>query len=257
MERKVDEAVRFMRRIMSENQSLPVVVSFSGGKDSLATLLLGLRTGVRLPILYIDTGLEFPETVRHVREVARRHGLELIVEGAPENAFDEGFKVFGPPGRDFRWCCKTNKLGPTVRAIAQHFPKGVLSFIGQRRYESESRAAKPRVWRNPWTPGQIGASPIQDWTALHVWLLIMNDGEPYNPWYDRGLDRIGCTICPASDLAELMVVERGSEGYHIWKERLEEYATDRGLPPTWVELAMWRGGRSDLHHPAMERVVSR
>jgi len=240
MDRKITEAVKFMHRIMNENNGLPAVVSFSGGKDSLATLLLGLRTGVKLPILYLDTGLEFPETLQHVHDVARRHDLRLILEEAPREAFEEGFRVFGPPGRDYRWCCKTNKLGPTVRAIAKNFPEGVLSFIGQRRYESESRAAKPRVWQNPWTPGQIGASPIQNWTALHVWLLIIGDGEPYNPWYDRGLDRIGCIMCPASDLAELKVVEDGCANYREWSEKLHGHASSRGLPTSWVELGMWR-----------------
>lgn len=239
MEKKIDEAVRFMHRVMREHD-LPAVVSFSGGKDSLATFLLGLRTGVRMPVFYIDTGLEFPQTVQHVKELAERHGSDLIVEEAPREAFEEGFRVFGPPGRDYRWCCKTNKLGPTVRAIGKHFPAGVPSFIGQRRYESESRASKPRVWSNPWTPGQVGASPIQNWTALHVWLLIMGDGEPYNPWYDRGLDRIGCFLCPASDLAELKLVEAGSEGYRRWNAALLEYAKSRGLPPEWVESGMWR-----------------
>ncbi len=240
MERKIAEAVKFMQRIMSENRGLPAVVSFSGGKDSLATLLLGLRTGVKLPILYLDTGLEFEETVQHVHDVARRHDLQLILEEAPREAFEEGLRVFGPPGKDYRWCCKTNKLGPTVHAIATNFPGGVLSFIGQRRYESESRASKPRVWQNPWTPGQIGASPIQHWTAMHVWLLIVGDGEPYNPWYDRGLDRIGCFMCPASDLAELKVVEAGCDSYRAWTEKLQTYAARRGLPPAWVELGMWR-----------------
>ncbi len=243
MERKIAEAVKFMHRVMNENAGLPAVVSFSGGKDSLATLLLGLRTDVKLPILYLDTGLEFPETLQHVHDVARRHDLRLILEEAPRGAFEEGFRVFGPPGRDYRWCCKTNKLGPTVRAIAANFPEGVLSFIGQRRYESESRAAKPRVWKNPWTPGQIGASPIQNWTALHVWLLIVGDGEPYNPWYDRGLDRIGCLMCPASDLAELKVVESGCGIYGEWSAKLHDYASSKGLPASWVELGMWRWKR--------------
>jgi phosphoadenosine phosphosulfate reductase len=239
MERKIAEGVNFMLRAMRE-RNIPAMISFSGGKDSLATFLLGTRTGKKLPLFYIDTGLEFPETVQHVREVAERHGAELIFEEAPKEAFLEGLKVFGPPGRDYRWCCKTNKLGPTVRAISKHFPSGVLSFIGQRRYESESRASKPRIWENPWTPGQIGASPIQNWTALHVWLLIMGDGEPYNPWYDRGLDRIGCYMCPASDLAELKLVEAGSEGYRSWDAVLRKRADDRGLPPEWVDCGMWR-----------------
>jgi phosphoadenosine phosphosulfate reductase len=239
MERKVDEAVRFLRRVMAEHP-LPAVVSFSGGKDSLATLLLALKVDPYIPIFYIDTGLEFPETAAHVRDIATRHVSPLIIEEAPKEAFHEGFLMFGPPGRDFRWCCKTNKLGPTVRAIGKHFPAGVLSFIGQRRYESESRASKPRVWKNPWTPGQVGASPIQNWTALHVWMLIMGEGEPYNPWYDRGLDRIGCFLCPASDLAELKLVEEGSEGYRQWIADLRAYGEERGLPPGWAEYGAWR-----------------
>jgi len=148
--------------------------------------------------------------------------------------------VFGPPGRDYRWCCKTNKLGPTVRAIMKHYPDGVLSFIGQRRYESEARSSKPRVWKNPWTPGQVGASPIQNWTALHVWLLIMAEGEAANPWYQKGLDRIGCFLCPASDLAELKLVEEGFSDFAQWTEHLRTYARSKGLPEEWVEYGAWR-----------------
>ncbi|HQA21416.1 MAG TPA: phosphoadenosine phosphosulfate reductase family protein [Methanomassiliicoccaceae archaeon] len=239
IERKVSEAVRFIQRVVKEHD-LPAMVSFSGGKDSLATLLLVKKAGLDIPIFFIDTGLEFPETVQHVKDVAARHGARLIVEQAPREAFQEGLRVFGPPGRDYRWCCKTNKLGPTVRAVMKHYPEGVLSFIGQRRYESEARASKPRVWNNPWTPGQVGASPIQNWTSLHVWVLIMSEGEDANPWYERGLDRIGCFLCPASDLAELELVKEGSPLYGDWLEALRSYARSKGLPDEWAEHGAWR-----------------
>jgi phosphoadenosine phosphosulfate reductase len=242
MRARVEEATGFISRTMAKN-ALPAIVSFSGGKDSLACLLLALDAGRRLPVFFIDTGLELPETVHHVREVAERHGLPLIVETAPSDAFFGNLKLFGPPGRDFRWCCKTNKLGPTVRAIMKHYPGGVLSFIGQRRYESEQRADKPRVWNNPWTPGQVGASPIQDWTALHVWLYIFSKGETSNPWYQRGLDRIGCYLCPASDLAELETLATGNERLREWNEYLTRFASEKGLPPEWVTYGLWRWRR--------------
>jgi phosphoadenosine phosphosulfate reductase len=124
--------------------------------------------------------------------------------------------------------------------ILGHFPNGVLSFIGQRRYESEQRSSKPKVWNNPWTPGQVGASPIQDWTALHVWLYIFSKGESHNIWYDRGLDRIGCYLCPASDLAELRLVESSCQMFDRWNEYLEVYAKSKGLSDKWLELALWR-----------------
>jgi phosphoadenosine phosphosulfate reductase len=236
---RVAEAIGFIHKVMERNP-LPAMVSFSGGKDSLVCLLLTLDAGLRLPVFFIDTGLEFPETVEYVQRIARKHDLPLIVESAPQGAFFDNLGYFGPPGRDYRWCCKTNKLGPTVQAILKHYPGGVLSFIGQRRYESEQRSEKPRVWKNPWTPGQIGASPIQEWTALHVWLYIFSKGEEYNPWYDLGLDRIGCFLCPASDLAELELVMDRTPRSQEWAAYLAQRAEEQGWPEEWLTYAMWR-----------------
>ncbi len=239
IEKRTAEAVGFIRNTI-EKHDLPAIVSFSGGKDSLATLLLTIDAGLKLPVLFVDTGLEFDETVRHVRDTCERHGLQLIEEKAPTDAFFGNLVYFGPPAKDYRWCCKTNKLGPTVGAITKNFPGGVLSFIGQRKYESEARNAKPRIWQNPWTPGQVGASPIQNWCAMHVWMYIFMRKEPYNVWYSRGLDRIGCFLCPASDLAEFDVVSGGSSRWGQWDEYLDSYMKDRGLPQEWKDYALWR-----------------
>lgn len=124
--------------------------------------------------------------------------------------------------------------------ISRNFPDGVLSFIGQRRFESEARNAKPRVWENPWTVGQIGASPIQNWSAMHVWLYIFYKKEPYNVWYTRGLDRIGCFMCPASDMADLDTVSEASTRYPQWDAYLSEYMAANGLPPEWKDYGLWR-----------------
>ena len=239
LKKRIDEATGFIKKTIEKNQ-LPAIVSFSGGKDSLASLLLTIDAGLKLPVLFVDTGLEFDETVQHVHDVCERHGLQLIEEKAPTDAFFGNLVYFGPPAKDYRWCCKTNKLGPTVGAITKHFPDGVLSFIGQRKYESEQRNSKPRVWRNPWTPGQVGASPIQNWCAMHVWMYIFYKKEPYNVWYTRGLDRIGCFLCPASDLAEFDVVAGNSKRWDQWNQYLEDYMKDRGLPKEWKEFGLWR-----------------
>ena len=244
MDRMIDEGKEFVLRI-TEDVDKPVAVSYSGGKDSLATLLVVLEAGIRPPIVFVDTGIELPETVENVHRVARRHHLELIVEESGQD-FVALSGRFGPPSRDYRWCCKTQKLGPVARALNKRFPGGVLTFIGQRRYESGPRSRSGRVWKNPWVPGQLGASPIQDWTALHVWLLLMI-GEEVNPWYDLGLERIGCFPCPASDLAEMEVVERHFPGYARWKDFLEAYAEATGRDPQWVDLGLWRFRKVPKH----------
>ena len=238
MERMVGKGKQFVLRIIEE-EDLPVAVSFSGGKDSLAMLLIVLEAGIRPPVVFVDTGIELPETVEHVHEVARRHDLELIIE-TTEHDFVERSAEFGPPSRDYRWCCKTQKLGPVARVLNNRFPGGMITFIGQRRYESGPRSRSGAKWRNPWVPGQVGASPIQDWTGLHVWLLLMMRGEPSNPWYELGLERIGCYPCPATDLADLEIVEEHFPGYARWKEFLKEWAKATGRDQRWVDLNLYR-----------------
>lgn len=238
MTRRVSEAKQFINKVIDENE-LPVAVSFSGGKDSLATLLLVLEAGIRPKLIFVDTGLEFQETRRNVEETAREFGLELIVESAGDS-FWKNLSHFGPPAKDFRWCCKTCKLGPATQLIMKNFPDGVLSFIGQRAYESQQRAEKSRVWRNPWTPNQLGASPIQKWTALHVWIYLMSKKANVNPLYRQGLERIGCFMCPATDLAELRLVRTLSQDYAKWQRFLDDHAAETGKSSHWLEYDLWR-----------------
>jgi phosphoadenosine phosphosulfate reductase len=239
--RRVREATEFVRKTVKES-GLPVAVSYSGGKDSLATLHLVLDAGVKPTMIFVDTGLEFEETKQNVKAVAKDLSLELIVESAGE-AFWSNLERFGPPAKDFRWCCKTCKLGPATQLIQKNFQGGVLSFIGQRAYESQQRAEKGRVWRNPWTPNQLAASPIQKWTALHVWMYLFSKGTGFNPLYREGLERIGCFMCPATDLAELRLVRSVSPQYARWQEFLDRYAEKVGLPEQWLRYDLWRWKR--------------
>jgi len=236
--RRIDEAKIFIKRVVSAND-LPVAVSYSGGKDSLATLLLVLDAGIQPMMFFVDTGLEFDETKANVEEVASQYSLELIVESAGDT-FWRNVGVFGIPAKDFRWCCKTCKLGPATRLIQKNFPDGVLSFIGQRAYESEQRARKGNIWRNPWTPNQLAASPIQKWTALHVWLYLFSKKASVNPLYMRGLERIGCFMCPATDLSELRKVKEITPQYQRWQTLLEGHRSEAGLPDEWLKYDLWR-----------------
>jgi len=242
LEKRVSESSRFIGKVVCEHVSkgLDVAVSYSGGKDSLVTLNLLLEMKINPKVLFVDTGLEFRETVENVHRVVKESGLELVVESA-EGEFEKSYPYFGPPGRDYRWCCKVCKLGPTTKMISKHFNKGVLSFIGQRRYESESRAMKGRVWRNPWVSGQIGASAIQSWNALHVWLYIFQHGLDFNLWYERGLERIGCWLCPASSIGEYEIVrEYEKEKWEDWEKRLREYGDKKGFKENWIKYGLWR-----------------
>jgi len=235
-----EEAISFIRELVREKK-LPIFVSFSGGKDSLVTYKLAEKAlGVKPPILFNDTGIELPGTVEYVREFAEREGVKLIVADAGD-AFWRGVKVMGPPARDYRWCCRVAKLTPIARAVKREFPKGALSLVGQRKYESAARASSPRVWRNIWIPNVLAASPIQDWTALDVWLYIMKEKLWVNPLYYMGFDRLGCWLCPSSEMGEFEVVRTCyPDLWSMWEAYLKDYAERQGYPGDWVRHGLWR-----------------
>lgn len=218
----------------------PVLVSYSGGKDSLAVLLIALRSGLEPIIFFNDTGLELPETIENVEEVTSHFGLRLSISDAGRSFWDN-FDSFGPPARDYRWCCKVCKLIPTSRAISSYGE--VLSLVGQRKFESSARARSQRVWRNHWIRHALVTSPINDWSMLHVWLYIAMRSKTsvVNRLYFKGFDRIGCFMCPACRIAEFENVRRlHPELWDKWEVALRGWAAARQLPESWLTHHMWR-----------------
>ena len=236
--KKVKNAKRFIRKTVNSSD-LPVAVSYSGGKDSLASLLLVLEAGFKPDILFVNTGIELPETIENVNKIVKKYSLNLVTIDVGD-AFYRALEYFGPPAKDFRWCCKICKLGPAVRLINKHYPTGILSFIGQRQYESKQRKEKGNKWINPWVPNQEGASPIQKWNALTVWLYLFSRNAPYNPWYEHGLERIGCWLCPASDVADLKRIKEGYEGSKRFFDFIYRWAEEKGYSKKWVDMGLWR-----------------
>jgi phosphoadenosine phosphosulfate reductase len=235
------EAVSFVKRTISKQNDLPVVVAFSGGKDSLATyLVVEEALGESPPIFFMDTGIELPETIEHIENFTQSRGIKLIGQKAGDR-FWESVDAFGPPARDFRWCCKVLKLGPAATSIADEMGGENLSFMGQRKLESFQRSIEPRVTENPWVPGQTSANPIQNWNALEVWLYIFQKKEDFNPLYNRGYHRMGCYLCPSSPLAELESLRETHPDLHRqWETKMEEWAEKYGFPDEWVNMGFWR-----------------
>lgn len=235
------DAINVIKGVVSQgrNKELPVTVSFSGGKDSLVVLNLTKKAVKKFEAFYIDTGLEFPETSQFVDEAASYYGVSVKVQKA-QKAFDENFPAFGPPAKDFRWCCKVCKLGPVTDLLSQ-YKGGVITIDGKRRYESFQRGSIGTVEKNPFVPGQMSVFPIKDWRAIEVWLYIHMEKLPYNPLYDKGFERIGCWLCPAALQAEYVRMrDLHPDRYGEWQGKLHKWASDSGLSRDYVDLGFWR-----------------
>ena len=219
----------------------PVTVSFSGGKDSLAAFgvaMKALKGGMEL--LFVDTGLEFPETVEYVKGFAEKNNLRIHIAQA-NNAFRENVETFGPPAKDFRWCCKVCKLGPITEMISNEFPNGTITVEGNRMLESFARSKTAFVSKNPFVPNQTTLNPVRTWNASEIWGYIWMKGLEYNPLYERDFERIGCYMCASCLASEWKNTERiHPELHRDWTDYLHRYAEERGLPKEFVDMGFWR-----------------
>ena len=232
------DAIGVIRSTADQHKNLPVTVSFSGGKDSLVVFNITRKAVADIQAFFVDTGLEFPETVEFVEKFARANEVDITIQRAG-NVFDQNFPAFGPPAKDFRWCCKVCKLGPITGLLSN--TRGVITIDGKRRYESFQRGNIGSVERNPFVPGQISVFPIKDWRAIEVWLYIFMEKLPYNPLYDLGFERIGCWLCPAALQAEYVRMKDLHPGkYAEWQNRLYQWAQDSGLSQEYVDYGFWR-----------------
>lgn len=245
-------AVKELKDYISRTK-LPINISFSGGKDSLVTLNLGLKAKPNAEILFINTQLEFPETVEYVHDFCSKRNLKLHEIKEENSNFFEQIKSFGPPAKDFRWCCKTNKLGPLTTFIQRQYPKGCVTVEGRRIYESFSRSKIGAVEKNPYVPNQTTLCPIRNWKALEVMLYIYWNKLPKNPLYEKDYERIGCWLCPASLQSELENTRRTHpQLYEQLNSCLRTWAKENRLDTRYIDWGFWRWKR---HPPKIAEIA--
>jgi cysteine desulfurase/selenocysteine lyase len=222
-------AIRTIRHHLHDRPTINV--SFSGGKDSTAVLNLARKAGVT-KAFFIDTGIEFSETVDFVKT----QGVEII---PPVVDFWQAAEKAGPPGKDHRWCCKLLKLRPLKLYLATAGP--CVTVQGNRWYESWNRADLEETSQNPDNPLQLNISPIRNWRALEVFLYIWWQKLPQNPLYEKGIERIGCYPCPSMLESEYEVLKDLHPEYvRRCREVLEQWATKKGLPEEYCSWGLWR-----------------
>ena len=195
-----------------------------------------------IKVFFANTGIEFPETVEFARRFCKEHEIELI-EVKVGNAFWENLQSFGPPAKDFRWCCKVCKLAP-INSVIEECTKGgnkCLTLDGKRKYESFSRSRIAPKEENPFVPGQVSVYPIRNWRAIEVWLYIHYRKLEYNPLYDMGFERVGCWLCPAELSAEFhRFTQLHPELFVRWNEYLLKWAKEHGLDEAFIKHGLWR-----------------
>ena len=190
----------------------PLVVAFSGGKDSQTVYHLTEAAGVEFEAVYSATTIDPPEVVRFIRKQ-----YPIVKFSVPKMSFWQiAEKIRMLPNRHMRYCCSVLK---------EHTSAGRVTLTGVRREESAKRSKRPILDINK-KPRQfdefergdkidiqcfgngkekITVNPILDWTETDVWRYLNNVvSAPHCELYDQGRHRVGCLFCPMKARKEIV-----------------------------------------------------
>lgn len=189
------------------------VASLSGGKDSTLVTHLVLSVAPNTPVIFEDTGVEYPETTQFIRELVKLWEIRLTITKA-ETTFwkcvnQMGFFPRVKNNRDNHKgniCCYHLKEKPYLLAMKRN--NWTCIFTGTTAPESHQRRILAMTHGTCYTTKNEGihkVHPILYWTEGDVWQYTLENSLPVNPLYWKGADRVGCATCTA---------------YKVWKEQL-------------------------------------
>ena len=227
---KVKKSIEILKDIKQKlDEDLPLIINFSGGKDSMACLTLALKVFPknRIWCCYADGGFELPQTLEYVKSKAKEVGVELHIAKAGEVTLSH--RPTGPltrcqtfedfilhykywPSAGKRWCSTWMKQRLMKAYWRQLFgPKVKLFKVnGVRQFESKTRLWKygdPKHYMKhvvdgnkfirydrEHNPTQL-VYPILEWTTEDVIQFLKNENIVLHSGY-KVFGVSGCKWCP-------------------------------------------------------------
>ena len=196
LEELESESIFIFREVAAQFEN-PVIL-FSGGKDSILMVYLAVKAfhpaRVPFPLLHIDTGHNFPETMEYRDWLVEKYNLRLLV-GSVQNAIDQG-RIKEEKGFN----ASRNALQTFV--LLDELEKGKFdAALGGGRRDEEKARAKERFFSHrdefgQWDPKNqrpelwnlfngrkhfgehFRVFPISNWTELDVWNYLAAEDFP-------------------------------------------------------------------------------
>lgn len=186
-------AVTVLEHALSDPLVGPVALVSSFGAESVVLLHMVSRIDRTLPVLFLQTGMLFAETLSYQRELSRDLGLtdvRLLTPDRTELFTDDhdGLLHLADPDA----CCALRKSRPLAAGLSDFnaWITGRKRFQGGQRqsldfFEADSSGNTPRLKINP----------LAHWRAEDVAAYIDNNRLPRHPMVARGYPSIGCAPC--------------------------------------------------------------
>lgn len=161
---------------------IALVSSFGAESAVLLHMVAGIDPAT--PVIFLDTGKLFPETLAYRDRLVARLGLRDLRVARPALAVPNRLWETDPD-----LCCWQRKVEPLDAAL-----EGFDAWItGRKRVQSATRASLGPVEREP--NGRVKINPLVDWSAEEVTAYFVRNDLPPHPLTLRGYGSIGCAPC--------------------------------------------------------------
>jgi 3'-phosphoadenosine 5'-phosphosulfate sulfotransferase (PAPS reductase)/FAD synthetase len=183
------------------------VISFSGGKDSTAMLLMMIEKSMPIDrIIFCDTTKEFPAMYRHIQKVQEYIKKDIVILKS-NKSFEEHLPNYGWSDFKNRWCTTLLKTNPT------------LKYIDREDIEYHGIAIDERHRAKNYKNRNI-KYPLIDWQITEKMALeyCYSKGFDWEGLYEK-FNRVSCWCCPLQRIGELRTLY--NDFPELWQELRE------------------------------------
>lgn len=172
---------------------IALVSSF--GAESAILLHMAAQIDPNIPVIFVDTGKLFPETIAYRDKLTTQFGLNNIQNFSPDEA---DLKAGDPNGNlwetNVDGCCHIRKILPFDRALKPY----EAQISGRKRFQNDIRSTLGFFEQTETT---IKVNPLINWSPSDLADYIVRHDLPRHPLVAQGYPSIGCVPC-TSPVAE-------------------------------------------------------
>lgn len=170
---------------------LAIVSSF--GADSAVLLHVVSKVNPDLPVLFLETGKHFPETLAYVKTLKSHLGLTNVLALHPDSGDVERFDPKGTLWEtDPDSCCHIRKTEPLENVVSGYGGWAT----GRKRFQTSDRGVLPHFELT--SDDRIKVNPLAYFTHADIEAYKAKHGLPEHPLYDKGYKSIGCAPCTSA-----------------------------------------------------------
>jgi phosphoadenosine phosphosulfate reductase len=183
------DTVEMLEVLLKENMLGDAAIVSSFGAESAVLLHLIGSIDPSVPVIFLETGKHFPETLAYRDTLIETIGLTGVRNITPDaetlSKKDEtGLRwSYDPDG-----CCEIRKVIPLKAALAPFDAQ----FTGRKGFQSATRAGLPRFEVEE---GRLKVNPLADWDKARVDAYMVDHNLPAHPLVEHGYPSIGCAPC--------------------------------------------------------------